>query len=172
MNVEKLRRDFPIFERKIRGQNIVYLDSACMTLRPNCVIDKIKEYYEKYPACAGRSSHVLANEVTEKYNNSRRTLSKFIGAKTPEEIIFTKNTTEGINLIKNSLNFEKGDVVLTTDKEHNSNLIPWQILREKGVTHKIVQSNEDLTFNLENYEKKLKEGNVKLVSMVHTSNLE
>ncbi len=168
----KIREDFPVLERKINGKGIVYLDSACMSLKPKQVIEKLIEYYTLYPACGGRSQHKLGSEVNEKYHRSREIIAKFIGAKKPEEVVFTRNTTEGINLISRSFEFKRGDVVLTTDKEHNSNLLPWQLLKEKGVKQKIVNSNPDLTFNMNDFEQKMNEGNVKLVSMVHTSNLD
>lgn len=171
MNVDKIREDFPVLRRMINNKPVIYFDSACMSLRPKQVIDAMDEYYEKYPACAGRSVHKFGNEVTEKYRQARETISKFIGAKKTGEIIFTKNTTEGINLLSHSLGLGKGDIVLTTDREHNSNLLPWQVLSKKGVKHKIVYSNSDMSFDIESFEKSM-DKNVKLVSMVHTSNLD
>ncbi len=166
MNVEKIRQDFPILQKKI-----IYFDNACMSLRPIPVIDKINEYYREYPACGGRSFHKLGKKVTDEVEKSRKIVGKFLNAK-ENEIVFTKNTTESINLVSNSLNLEKGDIVVTTDKEHNSNLLPWQLLKEKkGVNHLIVKSNPDNTFSLENFEKVMNK-NIKLVSMVHTSNID
>ncbi|MBD3156185.1 MAG: aminotransferase class V-fold PLP-dependent enzyme, partial [Candidatus Aenigmarchaeota archaeon] len=99
------------------------------------------------------------------------TIAKFMGTDNPKEIIFTKNTTEGINLVANSINLKKDDIILTTDREHNSNLVPWQILsKTKGVIHKSVPSKDDYTFNLDKFQKMVK--GVKLVSMVHTSNID
>ncbi|MFH1450840.1 MAG: aminotransferase class V-fold PLP-dependent enzyme, partial [archaeon] len=112
MDVENIRQDFPILQKK---DPVIYFDNAAMTLRPVQVINAIKEYYEEYPACAGRSIHKLAQKVTEKVNESRKTVQEFINAKKPEEIVFTRNTTEGINLVANSLDLKKGDVVVTTD---------------------------------------------------------
>lgn len=171
MNVEKIRKDFPVLQQKINGKPIIYFDNACMSLRPRQVIEAMNEYYEKYPACAGRSIHKLGAIVTEKYISARKTIAKFIGAKT-EEIVFTRNTTEGINLVANSLSLKKNDTVITTDREHNSNLLPWQILtKTKGIVHKIVKSKEDMIFDLEKFEEMMNK-NVRLVSMVHTSNLD
>lgn len=175
MNIEKIRQDFPLFEAELNGKPVVYFDNACQTLRPRAVINAISEYYEKYPACGGRSSHKLAHTVTEKCEEARKTIAKFIGAKRKEEIIFTRNTTEGINLIAKSLELNRGDIVVTTDKEHNSNLIPWQILAEKkGIIHKIVPSKQDNSFDLEKFKEIMEEsrGNVKLTAMVFTSNLD
>ena len=172
MNVKKIRQDFPILNRKINGQPIIYFDNACMTLKPKQVIDAINDYYLDYSACAGRSIHKLGSEVTIRYNEARDKIRKFINARESREIIFTKNTTESINLLARSLKFKKGDIILTTDREHNSNLIPWHIQKKlRGVNHKVVKSNEDNTFNLERFEN-LMSNKVKIVSMVHTSNLD
>ncbi|MEM7819877.1 MAG: aminotransferase class V-fold PLP-dependent enzyme [Candidatus Aenigmatarchaeota archaeon] len=170
MNIEKIRDDFPALQQKLNGKPIIYFDNACMTLRPRQVIEVMNEYYEKYPGCAGRSIHKIGNIVTEKYNEAREIIAKFIGAKT-NEVIFTRNTTEGLNLIANSLDLKKGDIVITSDREHNSNLIPWQILSEKGIKHVIIKSNNDMTFDIEGFEETMNK-DVKLVSIVHTSNLD
>jgi cysteine desulfurase/selenocysteine lyase len=171
MNVEKIRADFPILQQKIKGKPIIYFDNACVTLKPRQVIDAMNEYYENYPACADRSIHKLSNKVDEEYHKAREKIAKFIGAKKTEEIIFTRNTTEGMNLIANSFWFEKGDVILTTDREHNSALVPWQVAAKRfGIEHRIVFSKEDSTFDLEKFKQMVK--NVKLVSMVHSSNLD
>jgi len=172
MNIKRIREDFPILRRKIDGKPIIYLDNACMTLKPRQVVEAMNDYYYNYSSCAGRSIHKLGTEVTLKYEESREKIRRFINAKDAKEIIFTKNTTEGINLIARSLPLEKGDIVLTTDKEHNSNLIPWHIQKQlRGINHRIVISNEDNTFNLERFEEMINK-KVKLVSMVHTSNLD
>jgi cysteine desulfurase/selenocysteine lyase len=172
MKVKKIRQDFPLLNRKINGQPIIYFDNACMTLKPKQVIDAMNDYYYNYSACAGRSIHKLGSEVTIRYNDARNKIRKFINAKETNEIIFTKNTTESINLLARSLRLEKGDIVLTTDREHNSNLIPWHIQKElRGIDHRVVKSNEDNSFNLERFEN-LMSDKVKLVSMVHTSNLD
>lgn len=168
MNTEKIRESFPLL---VRDKPPIYFDNACVTLKPIQVVKALNKYYKNYPACAGRSNHKLGNKVTEEYKKARETIAKFIGAK-PKEVIFTRNTTEGLNLVANSLNFKKGDIVLTTDKEHNSNLLPWQILSKKlGIKHKIVFSKSGNTFDLEEFKKKMNK-DVKLVSMVHTSNLD
>lgn len=172
MNIDKIREDFTILQKRINGKPIVYFDNSCMTLRPRQVVDAMNEYYNEYPACALRSLHKLSKMATEKVAESRRNVQKFIGAKKYEEIIFTKNTTEGINLVANSFNLKKGDIVLTTDKEHNSNNVPWIMLEKKiGIKRNIVYSNKDNTFSLENFEKSMSK-EVKLVSVVHTSNMD
>lgn len=172
MDLEKIRKDFPLLQKTINGKPIVYFDNACSSLRPLSVIEAMDEYYRNYPACGGRSMHKLGEIVTSKIDETRKILAKFIGAKRKEEVIFTRNTTEGINLVAHSLGLKRGDVVLTTDKEHNSNLIPWQIISEKeGIIHKIVPSKKDNTFDLEAFEEMMSE-KIKLVSMVCTSNLD
>lgn len=168
MNVEEIRNDFPVLEKAH------YLDTACMALRPKQVIDKIKEYYSEYPACGGRAYHSLGKRVTEEVDNARMIIKDFISAKKDNEIVFSKNATESINLVAHSLDFKKGDVVLTLDKEHNSNLLPWIRLKEKGVLHDVVNTNADNTFSLEELDKKLEEhrGKVKLCAFGWTSNLD
>jgi len=132
----------------------------------------MNEYYEEYPACAGRSIHKLGKKVSDKVAEARRTVAKFLGAKKADEIIFTRNTTEGINLVASSLKLNKGDAVVTSDREHNSNLLPWQLLsRRSGVEHKIVYSTDNMEFDLEKFDGMMNE-KVKLVSVVHTSNLD
>ena len=170
LNDKKIKEDFPLLKSQFNGKPLVYLDSACMSLKPKQVVDAMDEYYLEYPACSGRSSHRLGEKVTQKVKEARQIMASFINAK-EQEVVFTRNTTEGINLIANSLDFKSGDVVLTTDKEHNSNLIPWQRLEKtKGIRHEIVRSNDDGTFNLERFKDSIK--GVRLVSMVHTSNLD
>ena len=169
LNLDKIRVDFNILNKK-DGVSPIYLDSACMSLKPNSVIEAMNDYYFNFPAC-DRSLHKLGSNVTKKVKEARELVAKFINAKSIDEIIFTRNTTEGINLLANSLDLVKGDIVLVSDKEHNSNLIPWLLLRDKiGIEVKIIPGNVDGTFNLDNFSKLI--SGVKLVSIVHTSNLD
>jgi cysteine desulfurase / selenocysteine lyase len=149
--------DFPVLRK-----GIIYLDSACMTLKPKKVIDKLNEYYNEYTACAGRSSHSLSNKVDEEIYKTREIIAKFFNTK-KENIIFTRNTTESINIVANNF---KGRNILITDKEHNSNLLPWQRI----CNLKILSSNEDNTFNIEGFKKHVKD--VDLVAINHISNLD
>jgi len=168
LNTDKIRSDFKVLNE---GKSPIYFDSACMSLKPNSVVGAMNEYYYSYPACAGRSPHKMADRVTKKVKEVRSLAAKFINAKDEKEIIFTRNTTEGLNLLANSLDLKKGDTVLISDKEHNSNLIPWLLLRDKiGIEVKIIPSNEDGTFNLDNFSMLIK--GAKVVSIVHTSNLD
>jgi cysteine desulfurase/selenocysteine lyase len=174
MDIQKIRSDFPALWKKWNNKYPIYFDNACMTLKPKQVMDAMNEYYNEYPVCGGRSIHKMAKKVDEKVTEAREKFQKFLGASCPEEIIFTRNTTEGLNLVANSLELKKGDIVLTTDREHNSNLIPWQIQAHKrGIKHMVVYSNPDNTFNLPQFEEIMsKNRNVRLVSMVHTANLD
>jgi cysteine desulfurase/selenocysteine lyase len=170
MNAEKLRNDFAVLWHRIKGKPIIYLDSACQSLRPRLVVDKMSQYYNEYPACGARSQHKLGKRVDEEVAKAREIARKFFGARNADEIVFTKNTTEGINLVANSLGLQKGDVVITTDKEHNSNLIPWQMLaKNKGIMHEIVEFGdvEALREAVKRAGKK-----TKLVAMGQTSNLD
>jgi cysteine desulfurase/selenocysteine lyase len=171
LDYEKIKKDFPLLGKKIEDKPIVYFDNACMSLKPRQVIEVMNEYYNNYPACAGRSSHRLGEIATKKVDETRKIIAKFINAQSEKNIIYVRNTTEAINLLASSLELNKGDQILTTDKEHNSNLVPWQVLSQrKGVVHKIVRSKTDGTFDLESYKEQVK--GVKIVSMVHTSNLD
>ncbi|MFH1174731.1 MAG: cysteine desulfurase [archaeon] len=155
----KLREDFPLLSKYI------YLDSACMSLKPKQVIAAITEYYENYPACAGRSQHKLGELVEQKTDETRACAAKFWHAR-PEEIVFTKNATESINLVARSLGLKKDDVVLTTDKEHNSNLLPWL---QTGCRHDIVPSKNG-QFDMDAFLKKVK--TAKVVAVCQTTNLD
>ena len=172
MDLRKIRQDFPLLQEGGGHKPIVYFDNACQSLRPEAVIDAVNEYYLESSACSGRSMHRLAAEVTRRVDQSRATVAKFLGAAKKEEIVFTRNTTEAINLVAQSLGLKAGDVVLIGDKEHNSNLIPWQRLAQKqGVVVRIVPSLEDNTFDLSAFDRLL-DGPVKLVSLGYTSNLD
>jgi cysteine desulfurase / selenocysteine lyase len=165
-NVDKVRKDFPVL-----SEQVIYFDNACMSLKPKQVVEKMNEYYFKYSACAGRSGHKMSKMVDEEVDSARREVAKLIGAASVEEIIFTKNATEGINLVANAISWEKGDEVIVSDKEHNSNLIPWLKLKEKGVVVRVCRTNDDGTFNLKNFEKCFSK-KTKLVAVVHVSNLD
>jgi cysteine desulfurase/selenocysteine lyase len=172
MDLKKIRQDFPILQEGSGRKSVVYLDSACQSLRPKQVTDAANQYYLRMQACSGRSMHQLAAEVTRQCDQARSAVAKFLGAGKKEEIVFTRNTTEGINLVTNSLELKPGDVILIGDKEHNSNLIPWQIqAKKRGIVLKIIPSKADNTFDLEVFEKLLSP-QVRLVALGHTSNLD
>ena len=170
---EKLRRDFPALARVRNRRPPVYLDSACMSLKPRQVIQAIREYYELFPACGGRgrSQHWFAGEVKEATECAREEVARFINA-SPEEVVWTKNATEAINLVARSLRLKRDDIVLTSDREHNSNLVPWlELERRRGIRHEVVPAREDETFDIEKL-KEMLSPEVKLVSVVHVSNLD
>lgn len=168
MDINAVRNEFQF----LKDNKGIYFDNACQSLRPKQVIEVIENYYKNYPVCAGRSNYRLAVELQEKLNSARKIVAKFVGAKKESEIVFTRNTTEGINLIANCYPFADGDVVLISDKEHNSNLVPWlQLAKNNKVKVEIVATNPDNTWNWESFEKKLN-NKVKLVSLGMTSNLD
>ncbi len=168
LNTTKIRQDFPLLHNQKKPS--VYLDSACMSLKPMPVIEKMNEYYKEYPACAGRSHHRLGKRASEEYDCARVMVKKFINARAEQEIIFTRNATEGFNLVAHSLDY---DVVITSDKEHNSNLVPWIVEKqEKGIVHEVISTEQG--FDLAQFTALLQKHKNKkiLVSIVHTSNMD
>lgn len=150
----------------------IYLDSACMTLRPQQVIDAITEYYTEYPACGGRSVHKLSWQVTENFEMARDQLRRFLGADRPSEIVFTKNATEGMNIVANGLSLKRGDKVLTSDREHNANVVPWHHLSKyKGINYSVLAAKDNYFFDVEALKESLT-SDTKLFSFVHSSNLD
>jgi len=169
MDISKYRKDFPILNS---DDSPTYLDSACMTLRPQAVIDALIDYYTNYPACGGRSVHKLSWKVTENFEIARDQIRRFMGAEKPNEIVFTKNATEGMNIVANGLNLRKGDKVLTSDKEHNANVVPWHHLAKyKGIKYEVLPAKNNYFFDLEVLKENITK-DTKLVSFVHTSNLD
>ena len=169
MDISKFRKDFPLLNS---DDNPIYLDSACMTLRPQVVIDALTDYYTNYPACGGRSVHKLSWQVTENFEIARDQIRRFMGAEKPTEIVFTKNATEGMNIVANGLNLKNGDKVLTSDKEHNANVVPWHHLSKyKGIKYEVLAAKDNYYFDLEALKEKIT-SDTKLVSFVHTSNLD
>ncbi|MBI0584679.1 MAG: cysteine desulfurase [Methanomassiliicoccus sp.] len=169
MDVERLRLDFPLYSSDER--DLIYLDSACQTLRPRQVIEAMNEYYLEYPACGGRSVHRLATKVSIKIEEAREMVAEFIGCSDPSCIVFTKNCTEALNLVAKGYPFQRGSAVLTTDMEHNSNHVPWLQLRELGIVrHRVVRTPPSGLFDLEAYRDAVA-ADVSMVSMVHTNNV-
>lgn len=172
--VEELRQDFPPLSRIINKKPIIYFDNACMTLKPKPVIEALIDYYSNFPGCHGRTNHHFGLETTEKYENSRKKLQKFINASSAQEIIFLRNATEGLNLLAHVLPFESGDIVISSDIEHNSNLLPWQYMeKKKDIQRIIIPTLPDTSFDLDLFVKKLRSlsPRVKLVTMLSHSNL-
>jgi cysteine desulfurase/selenocysteine lyase len=149
----------------------IYLDSACMSLKPRSVIEAVARYYESTPYCAGRAVYEGSLAVERMVEDARAALASLLGAK-PEGTVWTKNATEAINLVAHAFPWKRGDVVLTSDREHNSNLVPWQLLAARGVRHEVVPSAPDGTFDLDAWQSRLARRDVRLVATVHVSNLD
>jgi len=174
VNSYELRNDFPIFRKKINGKELVYLDNASTTQKPNSVIESITDFYTNYNSNIHRAVYQLAEEATALYEQSREKIANFINVR-PEEIIFTRNTTESINLIAHSwarTNLKKDDGIAITELEHHSNIVPWQILsQEIGTRLEYVGIDDNGFLDLEYLIELISSKKVKLVSLSHMSNV-
>ena len=175
LETNKIRNDFPILTRKINGKPFVYFDNASTTQKPSSVINKIVNYYFFYNSNIHRAVYDIAEEATNAYELTRQKISKFINASSPQEIIFTRNATEAINLVAYSWgrkNIQKGDVIILSEQEHHSNIVPWQILaKEKNAQLKYLKIGEMGNINLNELESSLDDNkNIKLISLSHMSN--
>jgi cysteine desulfurase / selenocysteine lyase len=174
VNSYELRNDFPIFKKKINGKDLVYLDNASTTQKPYSVINSITDFYSNYNSNIHRAVYQLAEEATDLYEQSRKKIANFINVR-PEEIIFTRNTTESINLIAHSWarsNLKKDDVIAITEIEHHSNIVPWQILcQEIGTRLEYVGIDESGFLDVEYLIELISSRKVKLVSISHMSNV-
>lgn len=170
MNIKEIKKDFPIFENK----NIAYLDSGATTQKPRYVLDKINEYYEKSNANPHRGAYSLSVEATELYEGARAKIANFINAKYPEEIIFSKNASESLNLVAYSYgldNLSEGDEVVLSIMEHHSNLVPWQMVTKKTKsTLKYMYINKDFELSKEEIESKITD-KTKIVAITQVSNV-
>jgi cysteine desulfurase/selenocysteine lyase len=176
LSVEKIREDFPILKRKLIGDKpLVYLDNAATTQKPLAVINAICDYYMNYNSNIHRAVHQLAEEATLAFESTRKKVAKFINAKSTEEIIFTRNATEAINLVSYSWgrsNIKKDDEVVITEIEHHSNIVPWQILtQEKNAKLDYIGVDDNGYLKMQDYERYLDSNKVKLVSVSHMSNV-
>lgn len=175
LNVAEIRRDFPILAREIRaGIGLTYLDSTATSQKPLAVIEAMNDYYRCSNANIHRGVHALAEEATALYEDARVKISKFINAASARQIIYTRNTTESINLVAHSwarANLKPGDLVILTEMEHHSNLVPWQMLQaERGIILEFIPVTEDGLLELDTY-KSLLSSSPKLVSFTHMSNV-
>ncbi len=172
-DVAAVRRDFPILTRKAHNKPLVYLDNAATTQKPQAVIDRIVRYYTEENSNVHRGVHHLSEIATAAYENARTTVMRFINARSEKEIVFTRGTTEGINLVMHSwgrANIKAGDEVLISAIEHHSNIVPWQMLcQEKGATLRIIPVNDRGELLIDEYAKLLNE-RVKIVAVGHASN--
>jgi cysteine desulfurase / selenocysteine lyase len=172
MDVERIRRDFPILAKPAEEKPLIYLDSACQTLRPSAVIEAVSRYYEEFPACAGRSVHKLATRVSIEVDAARERIARFLNVGRAEEVCFQRNCTEALNTVIFGLGLRKGDVVLASDREHNSVHVPLLMLsKEAGVDYQCVPSRKDESFDLELFGEMVQRKKPKLVAMCHTSNV-
>jgi len=170
----KVRDDFPILAREVNGKPLIYLDSGATSQKPRQVIEAEREYYLKHNANVHRGAHTLGDEATTMLEQARGATARFINAPRAEEIIFVRNTTEAINLVAYAWgmnNLKQGDVVLSTEMEHHSNLVPWQqITKMTGATLKLVQVTAEGLLDQNDYKQKLAEGNVRMVAVTQVSN--
>jgi cysteine desulfurase/selenocysteine lyase len=173
LNVESIRRDFPILDQDVNGNKLVYFDNAASTQKPSAVIETIKQYYENDHANVHRGVHTLSQRATARFDQARDLIRGYLNAKSTREIIFTKGCTEAINLVAHSWgreNLKSGDVVLLSNMEHHSNIVPWQIICDSvGAKIQVIPINDAGEILIDEYEKMLNE-NVKLVSVVHVGN--
>ena len=175
-SLKNIRDDFPILKRTVReNKTLVYLDNASTTQKPNQVIDAINDYYRNHNANIHRAVYALAEEATELYENTRDKVAKFINAKDRSEIIFVRGTTEAINLVAYAWgrdNVKEGDIIVTTEYEHHSNIVPWQLLtQEKGAKIEYIGMDDNGELILDDLDKHLATGKVKLVTFSLMSNV-
>lgn len=172
-NVEKIREDFPILQKKIKGKPLVYFDNAATTQKPKAVIDTLNKYYSEINSNVHRGVHFLSEKATDAYEASRKTVQKFINAKKPEEIVFVRGTTEAINLVASTYgthNIKENDEIIISTLEHHSNIVPWQILCEKtGAKLKVIPINPKGEIIFEEYEKLISD-KTRIISLTYISN--
>ncbi|MGK7895960.1 MAG: SufS family cysteine desulfurase [Xenococcus sp. (in: cyanobacteria)] len=170
---DRIRKDFPILHQEIHGNPLIYFDSAASSQKPQQVLDALRNYYQQDNANVHRGAHSLSNRATDAYEGARDKIANFINANSREEIIYTRNASEAINLVAYSwglANLKKDDEIILSVMEHHSNIVPWQIVAQRtGAVIKYIQLNEQESLDLENY-KSLLSDKTKLVAVVHVSN--
>jgi cysteine desulfurase / selenocysteine lyase len=173
LDIDKIRQDFPILHQQVQGHQLVYFDNAATSQKPKVVIDALTGYYEGYNANIHRGIHTLAEKATLAFESTRETVKQFINAGSLEEVIFTKGTTEAINLVATSYGrkfIKAGDEIIISTLEHHANIVPWQMLcEETGAKLRVIPINELGELDMEAFEKMLSE-KTKFVSIVHISN--
>ena len=174
LDVNRIRKDFPILSRTIYGKPLVYLDNAATSQKPTSVIQSLVDYYESYNSNIHRGVHTLSMEATDRHEDARSKCTRFIGAKEDKSLIMVRNTTEAINLVAQTWgkhNISAGDEILTTHMEHHSNLVPWQKLAEQnGASLQFIELDEDGMLNLSNIDDLITE-RTKLLALTHMSNV-
>ena len=173
-DVEKIREDFPILSREISGRPLIYLDNGATSQTPKCVVDHIADTYYRVNANVHRGVHTLSQEATDAHEAARRRVQQFIGAGSSSEVIFTRGTTEAINLVASSFGDEflhDGDEIILTVMEHHANIVPWQLLqRRRNIKLRVVPIDERGDLNVDTY-KSLFNGHTRLVGVAHVSNV-
>lgn len=173
-DIQKIREDFPILSRMVYSKPLVYLDNAATTQKPLCVLDAMREEYLNVNANVHRGVHYLSQQATDLHEEARETVRRFINAPSTSEIIFTRGTTEGLNLVAASFTEEmmkEGDEVIVSVMEHHSNIVPWQLqAAKKGIAIRVIPMDETGKLDIEEYEKMFNE-HTKLVSVAHVSNV-
>lgn len=173
IEIEKIRGLFPVLHQEVHGKPLIYFDNAATTQKPQAVLDALTNYYEKDNSNIHRGAHALADRATRYFEETRETIQHFINAKESAEVIFTKGTTESINLVASTFGrkfIEKGDEIIISTLEHHSNIVPWQMLcEEKGAILKVIPINDAGEILFDEFEKLLS-AKTKLVSIVHASN--
>jgi cysteine desulfurase/selenocysteine lyase len=174
LDVDRIRADFPILQRQVNGQRLIYLDNAATSQKPRQVIDALVDYYTRINANVHRGVHTLSMEATDAYEQVRERVARFIGARHAEEIVFVRNTTEAINLVAvcwGRANLQPGDEILVSLLEHHSNLIPWQrVAQDTGAQLKLIGLKDDGTVDLDDY-RRLLSPRTRVVSVAHASNV-
>ena len=173
LDIASIRSQFPILNRKVKGKTLVYFDNAATSQKPQSVIDAISGYYAGFNANIHRGLHTLADEATAAFEEARTSIKNFIGAKESEEIIFTKGTTESINLVASSWGkkfLKAGDEIIISTLEHHANIVPWQMIaEEKGAKLRVIPINNDGVIDMDVFKSMLNERTA-FVSIVHASN--
>ncbi len=174
MNIENIKKEFPIFSNKVQNNDLVYLDSANSSQKPQIVIDRIYDFYTKEFSNVGRSVHYLAVAATNFYENTRKSVQKYINAEFADEIVFTKGATEAINLVANTFGqkfLNEGDDVLLTELEHHSNYVPWHFLRKtKKININFAEINDFGEITIESIKKAIT-NKTKIIALTHLSNV-
>jgi len=173
-DLKQIRKDFPILSRTVYDRPLVYLDNAATTQKPLCVLDTMREEYLNVNANVHRGVHWLSQQATELHEGARETVRKFLNAKTTNEIVFTRGTTEGLNLIASSFCegfMHEGDEVIISTVEHHSNIVPWQLqAARKGIVLKVIPMDDNGGMDIEVFEKMITP-KTKIVSISHVSNV-
>lgn len=173
-DITSIRKDFPILSRKVYGQPLVYLDNAATTQKPLCVLDAMRDEYLNVNANVHRGVHWLSQQATELHEQARQTVQQFIHAKSPAEIVFTRGTTEGLNLVASTFAetfMQAGDEVILSVMEHHSNIVPWQLqAKKRGIVLKVIPMTDEGELIMDAYEELFTE-KTKIVSITHVSNV-